>query len=50
VVHSCNHSPWEAEAGVHEFKVSLSYIAILCLKKSKQNKMVEDFKNKLYFE
>jgi hypothetical protein len=32
VVHTCNPSIWEAEAGRYEFNVSRDYIARPCLK------------------
>jgi hypothetical protein len=36
VVHACNPSTREVEAGAHKFKASLGYIAGHCLKKTKR--------------
>jgi hypothetical protein len=35
VVHACNPSIWEAEAGRLELETSLDYITRLCLKKKR---------------
>jgi hypothetical protein len=36
VVHACNLSTWEVEAGASVFKASLGYVARPCLKKKRK--------------